>query len=189
MRKGSVNLCFYLWGITYWIRMSVPYNNWERFYHRFNLIFHGLVGGALLPFAFVFLETQKEFPDAPLITGMESMVIKMLLVALAGVLIFLAQTYRKGVIREVQALSDIREKLDLYLSKKLVQYGILEGAAMAGLLGLYLTKDQLFSFVFVIVLFVFSLVRPTFDRVSSETGIGPKDLQEWGSGSGEGQKE
>lgn len=165
--------------------MSEPYNNWERFYHRFNLIFHGIIAGSLLPFAFVFLETQKEFPDAPLIEGMESMVIKMLLVVLAGVLIFLAQSYRKTVIREVQALSEIKEKLDLYLSKKLIQYGILAGAAVAGLLGLYLTKDQLFSFVFVVVLFVFSLVRPTFDRVSAEIGVGPKDLQEWGRGSGE----
>ena len=85
----------------------------------------------------------------------------------------------------MQALSDIKEKLDLYLSKKLIQYGILAGAAVAGLLGLYLTKDQLFSFVFVVVLFVFSLVRPTFDRVSAEIGVGSKDLQEWGRGSGE----
>ena len=112
--------------------MSEPYNNWERFYHRFILIFYGIIAGSLLPFAFVFLETLKEFPDAPLIEGMESMVIKMLLVVLAGVLIFLAQSYRKTVISEVQALSDIKEKLDLYLSKKLIQYGILAGAAVAG---------------------------------------------------------
>lgn len=162
--------------------MAKSYNNWEQFYHRFNLIFNGLVALSLLPFAFVFLETQKEYPDPPVMTDVEGLFIKVILVVICAVTVAYSQMYKKTIPQKVIVRDEIKPRLDLYLRLKLQQYAILEVAAIGAMVGLYLTKDQLFSFIYVVVLFVYSLSRPTFDSVSSEIRVPEKDLKQWGAG-------
>lgn len=151
--------------------MSSGYNNWEQFYHKFNMIFHGIIAASLLPFAWVFLETQKEFPDPPLLEGVFALILKAGLVVLSAVAAAYAQVYRRQITRRVQLQEGLRERLSLYLREKLRQYAILGVAAITGLAGLYITKDQLFSFIYVAVLFAYSLGRPAYDATVRELGL------------------
>ncbi len=158
------------------------YTNWEKFYQKLNIIFHGIIASTLIPFAWVFLETQKEHPDGPLLGGTVAMVINVLLVTVCAVLIGWVQFLSKKSIRKVHEEESVKAKLDLYLKEKMVLYALLEGSAFLALVGLYLSKEPLFTVIYLVVLFVFSLQRPSFDRVSRETGIRQNDLKTWGEG-------
>lgn len=155
------------------------YNNWEKFYQKLNIIFHGIIASSLIPFAWVFLETQGEFAEGPLVAGTSAMVIKVLLVIASAGILGYSRIFRQKAYAKSAEEPRMEEKLNAYLSVKIKHYAILESAAIIALLGLYLTKDQLFSFVYVLVLFMFSLERPAFDRVAREIGMKEKDLHDW----------
>ena len=144
------------------------------------MIFHGIIASTMIPFAWVFLETQKEFPDGPLVSGTPGMVLNAVLVILSAGLIGLSQYLGRKSITKIRQQDQIREKLNVYLSEKIVLYAILESAALLSLVGLYLSKQHVFTVIYLIVLFVFSLQRPSFDRVSRETGVRESDLKKWG---------
>ncbi|REE05807.1 hypothetical protein [Marinoscillum furvescens] len=162
--------------------MSQSYNNWEQYYHQVNVVFHGVIAASLIPFAYAFLETQKQFPDAPMVEGELLTVVKFALVVLAGGLLALAQMQRPKLIAKVREVDGLQPRLKAYLRKMLIYYMVLETAAVVAFVGLLVSKDQLFSLIYVVVIFTFSLTRPTFDRIARETGIPEKELKEWGKG-------
>jgi len=162
--------------------MASGYNNWEQFYQRFNLIFNGLVAVPLLPFGYIFLETQKETPDPALIFGTSGKILMVALLVVVVISIVFSQMYKRSIPEKVKVVSGIKQKLETYLYEKTRQYLILEAASVSAIIGLYMTKDQLFSVAYVVVLFIYSLSRPTFDSVVRETGIPEKDLIDWGGG-------
>ena len=148
--------------------MPQEYNNWEQFYHRFNTIFHGIIALSLLPFAFVFLETQRAFPDAALVKAELILPMEIIIAIISMGSAFYAWRYQKHIQESIAVDLSIKQRLVVYLKHKLIQYGILELASLAALVGLYLTKEQFFSGIYVVVLFVFSLGRPTYDLVVKE---------------------
>ena len=75
---------------------------------------------------------------------------------------------------------EIAEKLQSYLSIKVKSFLILELAAVLGVIGLYLTKNQLFTGLYLAVMFVFSLTRPTFEKIAGDIRVSQKALTEWG---------
>lgn len=160
--------------------MAAGYNNWERFYHKFNLLFNGLVALPLIPFAYVFLETQKEFPDEPILAGSPALVLVILLSIISAASMFFSHRYKRKVVEMVGMQEAIPDKLKVFLSEKTREYLILEVAAVCSIAGLYLTKNQLFSVVFIAVLFVYSLSRPTFDSVVRVLKVSVKDMKAWG---------
>lgn len=163
--------------------MAESYNKWERFYHRLNLIFNGIVAASLIPFAFVFLETQREYPEGPLLQGSQGLIVKVIMVALSAAIVAYGQWYGKQALVKVRAKEGITDRLSVYLRQKVKVYALLESAAILACVGLYMSKDQLFSFIYVFVLFVFSLGRPTFERVARETGVPEGELKSWGASS------
>lgn len=160
--------------------MAASYNNWEQFYHKYNLIFNGLVALPLLPFAFLFLETQKEFPEAPLLEGTSSWVLMGVATAIGGVAVFLSYRWKGEMPAIFKDYDSVREKLDAYISFKLKQFLILEVPAVCAMIGLYLTKEQFFTVLYIAVLAIYSLSRPTFDGVVRELGVSAKELMAWG---------
>lgn len=162
--------------------MSQTYNNWERYYHKVNMVFHGVIAASLIPFAYAFLETQKDFPDAPMVEGELLTMVKFGLVILAGGLVVLAQWMRPKLIAKVREAAALEPKLKAYLRHMVVYYLVLETAAIVAFAGLLVSKDQLFSLIYVVVIFTFSLTRPTFDRIARETDIPEKELKAWGKG-------
>lgn len=151
--------------------MAESYNSWEKFYHRLNLIFNGIVASSLVPFSFAFLETQKESPDSPLVEGSMYTILLIVLLVLSTLVIVYYLSFRKRVLEPVKKIELLPEQLKSYLKAKLKTYGLLESVGFIALIGLYVTKDQLFSFVYVVVLFIFSLGRPTYDLVVRELAL------------------
>lgn len=164
--------------------MAETYNRWERFYHRLNLIFNGIVAITLIPFVFSFLETQKEYPEPPVVADEKALVVKTVLIIISAAIIGFSRALSKRSLTKVKVLDGIESRLKTYLNEKIKHYAFLELAALLACAGLYLTKDHLFTFVYVFVLFIFSLGRPTFERVAREINISETRLKEWGESHG-----
>lgn len=160
--------------------MASSYSNWEQFYHRYNMIFNGLIAIPMLPFAYFFLETQQEIPEPPLVSESMVFILSISIVLVAALSITYSIMFKKSISEKVKAQTSIKEKLDTFLIEKTKQYIILEIAAIGVIVGIYFTKDQLFAVIYVMVLFIFSLIRPSFDGVVRETRIPEKELKNWG---------
>jgi len=157
--------------------MAQQYTKWERYFHRLNIIFHGIVAISMVPFAFSFLETQKSFPDSPLFGGDEAMMIKFGLIGATLLLLLVAFQFNK---KKTTYSSDLPlfDRLRLYEKKHIWFYAIIQCAGITSCLGLYMLKDQFFSFLYVAVLFVFSQIRPAYDQVVKQNKITEEEVEE-----------
>ncbi|MFT5640770.1 MAG: hypothetical protein ACI9A7_000868, partial [Cyclobacteriaceae bacterium] len=63
--------------------MANQYTKWERYFHKLNIFFHGIVAISMIPFAYAFLETQKDFSDPPMVVGDQAMALKFTLIAIS----------------------------------------------------------------------------------------------------------
>ena len=163
--------------------MATGYNSWEQFYNRFNTIFHGIVALSLLPFAYVFLETQKEFARPSLVEDSQILLLQIVIGIVAAAAVYYARSFQKGIAEAIAQSLPLKEKLELYLNRKLVQYAILQVAAVAGMVGLYLTSSHFFTIIYIAVLFVYSLGRPTYDLVVGELRLSKEEEAKLKSGS------
>lgn len=157
------------------------YSNWERFYHKYNLIFNGLVAVPLVPFAFVYLETQSEFPDPPLIEGATAIALQVILMVIGAVCIVFSEWYMRGIKSKLEQVESVPDRLNRFISEKVKQFAMLEFASVCALAGLYLLKISMFGLLYLAVLFIYSLRRPTFDGIARETGLPEDRLLEWGN--------
>lgn len=158
----------------------MAYTNWERFYQKLNMIFHGIIASTMIPFALAFLETQREFPEGPLIEGTSAIILNGVLLVVSALMIGTSRYLGGKSIDKIRQEQDTPAKLRVYLNEKILIYATLEAAAIMSVLGLYLSKQSFFTIIYLLVLFLFSLQRPSFDRVSRETGIKEADLKTWG---------
>jgi hypothetical protein len=156
--------------------MNKPYTPWDRFYQKLNMIFNGVVASSMIPFAILFLQNQKGL-GSPLIS--QNDVVKIGLIAASLVLLALSHRYGQKWISKARNQDSLEQKLNAYLTEKVKHYAVIEAAALIALLGFYLLQEQIFSFVYVGILFVFSMHRPTFSRVSKELGVSEDELIAW----------
>lgn len=158
--------------------MSKSYTPWDRFYQKLNMIFNGIVASSMIPFAIVFLQYQNG-SRLPIISGELEDPIKIVLIILSLGLLITSNFLGPKLLSVARAESSIDKKLRTYLIQKIKHYAIIEGAALIALIGFFLLNQQFFSFVYVGVLFVFSMHRPTFSKVSKEINESEEDLINW----------
>lgn len=148
---------------------------YDRFYVRLNLIFNGIVASSIIPFAFIFLQNRRDRPQ-PLLEGNTADTVKIICIVLSlGILIF-ANWQGPKLLAKARKRNSLKEKLNVYLGQKMQHYALIEAAAIISLVGFYLLKDQLFSFIYIGVIFVFSIHRPRFGRVAKELGVSETEL-------------
>ena len=160
--------------------MSNAYNQWERFNNQLNLWFNGIVAFSIIPFGLIFLDTQSEFPSAPIITGSFSLLMQVILNILIAAIVFLGIRFPKRPLSSIQMEDSISTRLKVYLHCKVQSFLIVELAAVLACVGFYLTKEHLFTGAYLAVMFVFSLVRPTFEKVANDIKVSQNDLSHWG---------
>jgi type III secretory pathway component EscS len=156
-------------------------SEYEKFYVRLNLIFNGIVASTMIPFAIFFLQGLKE-EQVPLVEEDLAATLKIVLVVMSLVLLIIANWQGPKLIAKVRTFEGIPLKLSKYLSQKIVHYAMIESSAMVALFGLYLLKDQFFNVIYLGVLFMFSMHRPSFGRVAKEIGEKESVLADWANG-------
>ncbi|XOV94333.1 MAG: hypothetical protein ACFHWX_06435 [Bacteroidota bacterium] len=159
--------------------MSEKYNKWEKFYNKLNMVFHGIMALSMLPFAWAFLETQRQFPESPFFEGTPLLIIKVSGAALSVIVMFLSYRYSQNLLNEAKAENSVELKLKNYMSANMKDYLLLEIACAVAFLGLYLTKDHLFTGIYVAVLIMFSFKRPTYIRITKALELTDDDVSDW----------
>jgi hypothetical protein len=136
------------------------FKNWTDYHHRLNLIFHAIVAVTMLPFVWLFLEIDTDRRSG----AMTDPVLIGLFIAICTSLTVTAFIYKKKQITEAINQSTLRQKMIVYQRVLVVNYLLLEGAAIFATLAFYLTANYLFAVIYIFILFVFSLGRPHLDK-------------------------
>ncbi len=143
------------------------------------MIFHGIIAISMIPFAWAFLETQRQFPDPPLVAGMALLTTKVVGSFLCVVVMLLSYQYGQNILTSAKAQKDVDSKLRLFVKEKKKDFLLLEVGALIAFLGLYLTKDHLFTLLYVAVLLLFSTKRPTYMKITSSLDIKDDEVNDW----------
>ena len=90
------------------------------------------------------------------------------LVMLTGGLAFIS--YRRNLITSKNQHT-LREKLIHYFRASLVKFAFLGAASIVAVTGLFLTTENLYVVLYIIVLMLFSINRPTVFRIARDLGL------------------
>jgi hypothetical protein len=147
------------------------FKNWADYLQRLNLIFHAIVAVTMLPFVWLYLEIDTEQRTGAFDDPVILILFFLVCLSLAGTSIL----YKKKQLQVFSFQSSLREKLIDYQRVMIVVYALLEGSAVFATIAFYLTANYLFVFVYLLILFGFSLGRPTLDRISRELKLSSED--------------
>ncbi|MFY0690248.1 MAG: hypothetical protein JXQ90_23945 [Cyclobacteriaceae bacterium] len=145
--------------------MSQGFKSWSSFYQRINLVFNALIAISLLPFAYLYLEMQSAANRQPMIDSSYALAIQIVGLVVVIVLLFIAHSRSKRDFDSLNMDQDLSGKLQQYYQTQLVRYVLMELSAVLSFAIVFLLRDFLFIAVYVIILFWFSFVRPTYENV------------------------
>ncbi|MCP4457051.1 MAG: hypothetical protein GY816_03335 [Cytophagales bacterium] len=145
------------------LSMSI-FKTWTDFHNRLNLIFHSIVAVTMLPFVWLFLEIDGNGREGVIDDTFVVVLFLLVCTSLTGT----AFMYKKKQLEEVKNKPHLRTKLESYLHVLIVNYALLEGAALFATLAFYLTANYIFVVAYIFILFLFSLSRPNLERASRE---------------------
>lgn len=134
-------------------------NNIKKFDQKLSLIFHAVIAGPLILYSITYLETLDG--ETAAIYQEPSMTLKLFVSVLSGILVFLAFYYYRKELNIARGLDTLEEKLNRLFSGSIIHYALLEMASIIAALAFFLTHDHLFTAVYVFILFLMSLNRPT----------------------------
>lgn len=143
----------------------------SNFYNRINLIFHAILALPLVAFVWLYLES-KAGNISPLLEnqstiGVLSFVSPILIIGLIVGAFFL---FKSGL-RTINPNMPLLERISIYSKKSMLLYAMLEMGLILSVLGYYLTQENVFLAMSIIVLIFFSLYKPTFERTCNQLNI------------------
>jgi hypothetical protein len=151
------------------------FRNWNEFYQRINLFFHGIIAFSLIPFAYVYLDMEKNKDVVALAQGYEKVILNLVVVVVVVLMVYLAEFRLRNNLKQIPKDLTLREKLRQYLAIQSRKYIYLESAAVVALGATLLTRDYAFVFVYVFILFLFSLSRPKYDRIVTQLNLSKEE--------------
>ncbi|MBV6646890.1 MAG: hypothetical protein KI790_15645 [Cyclobacteriaceae bacterium] len=154
-----------------------PPKNWDTFYRRIYFIFNGIIALSLIPFALLFLELEKGEGYQPLLNGHMLTVSFIIFTFLMSYLVWIATRMADQQVSTIESSSSLGEKLHRYLMIQTRKYLLMEGAAAIGVVALIVTTNYWFVFLYVLILFIFSLGKPTYDKIVQQLRL-TKDEKE-----------
>ena len=134
-------------------------NDVKKFDQQLSLIFHFIIAGPLVLYSIAYIQTLGDNPSA---TFQEpSLILKLFVSIFCGALVLGAFVLYKKEITSARKMGSLKEKLSSLMKGSIIQYGLLEMASFIAALAFFLTYDHLFTAVYVFILFMMSLNRPS----------------------------
>ncbi|MGK7391715.1 MAG: hypothetical protein ACNS60_15285 [Candidatus Cyclobacteriaceae bacterium M2_1C_046] len=131
----------------------------KKFDQKISLIFHAVIAGPLILYCFTYLETLGG--DTIAVYGEPSTTLKLFVSISSGILVYLAFYFYRKELRVARGFETLEEKFKKLFSASIIHYALLELASIIAALAFFLTHDHLFTAVYVFILFLMSLNRPT----------------------------
>ena len=97
-------------------------------------------------------------------------------VVLAVAAVFIGERIFKNKLLVIREEKDLRVKIDLYRQASIVQWALLEGAALFSIIGFYLSTNYAFLALAVFIIIYFIMLTPNATKINLLTGITPEEL-------------
>jgi hypothetical protein len=150
-------------------------SNSYEYFNTLILIYYFMVGVPLLFFVLVFLRYQEAGGLQP--TQSMNLIQHVLLPAAAVIcLIMPSLQYRKQL--KAERPGGFKAKLKLFHQLALYRYAWLTVANFLAVVGMYFTGEQVFAGLYAVALVVFSLHRPTANRITRDMKLNEQE-KEW----------
>lgn len=154
---------------------SIKFNNVKEYYNKFNLIFHLLIAVPLLGFVVLYLEIHagrlEPVLNNPFLVNVLRYFFLFIIILTAG----LAFIYFLKHIEDARKEMGLKNKLRHYFSIGITKYAFLEASTTVSVIGLWLTNENIYAVLYIIVLMIFSVNRPTVYRISRDLKL--KDIE------------
>ncbi|HWP82523.1 MAG TPA: hypothetical protein VNN76_07700 [Bacteroidota bacterium] len=138
-----------------------------------SIIFYALLASQLIFAAVVFFLTQSENLMPP-IQG--NLVIEFVLPVVIVLEILLARFLSARRIDAIRAESVPQRRMELYRTAFILKVAMLEGAGLLALVGYLLSQNLLFLAMFLLIVLVFLMNRPTTQSASDALGLSESQL-------------
>ena len=97
-------------------------------------------------------------------------------VVLAVAAVLIGERIFKNKLLDIREEKDLRVKIDLYRQASIVQWALLEGAALFSIIGFYLSTNYAFLALAVFIIIYFIMLTPNATKINLLTGITPEEL-------------
>ncbi|MDF9795134.1 ammonia channel protein AmtB [Catalinimonas alkaloidigena] len=149
-------------------------SNAYEYFNTLTLVFYLMVGIPLVFFVLVYLSYEEQ---GGLRATENLQILTHIIIPLATVAsIYFAYSVYKLKLRQHQAVR-FQEKLKAFHEVSLYKYGLLSLANFLPVISMYYTGEQVFAGLYAIALVVFSLNRPTHQRISKDMKLSEEENQ------------
>lgn len=136
----------------------------EKYFDRFNNLFHGIIAGPLLVFVFLFLQIDKELMSAPF-AGYDFKIFSALaFVSSVAYYLWVFPTIKRER-KKLVGKYDLEKRLTLYRSISVKFYLLMTASGIFSILTVFLTGDLSFGFIYMVQLFLLSIYRPSVHNI------------------------
>jgi hypothetical protein len=145
--------------------IDIKFDSGEQFYKKLHLIFNLTAAVPLLPFTFLYLERGSNSEAFGLASeALSQILIFALPIMIAITTYFAIKLYRRHSLNASEMVM-LRDKMVLYFNAAIWKFATLEIALLIAVLGLYFTNHWVFTVLFVGLLILLSLGRPTIRKI------------------------
>lgn len=131
----------------------------KKFDEQQNLIFHAIIAAPLILYCIAYLQSLGDNPDPSF--SEPPLMLKLFVSIFSGMLVLLAFFLFKNNLANSREKDTLQEKLRGYASAAIIKYAVLEMASIIAALAFFLTHDHLFTAIYVFILFLMSLNKPS----------------------------
>jgi len=149
----------------------MQFNSPEEFHNKLGFIFHAMLALPLGGFIYFFLEIKNNKMSAALENGQDMQLLIAGLSFLAIAMVSYGYITFRNKKKEIAAQDSLKLKLEEYLRNIIKFYILVEIASILLVIGLYLTTSTVFIVIFMFVLLVLSLNRPTPQKYCTDLGL------------------
>jgi len=149
----------------------MQFNSPEEFHNKLGFIFHAMLALPLAGFIYLFLEIKNNQLEPSLENGSQMDGLIAVMGTVAVVLVGYGYYVFRKQRRQIAALEGLKHKLEEYMKSLFRFYALVEVASIILVVGLYLTTSTVFIVIFLFVLLILSLNRPTPQKYSTDLGL------------------
>lgn len=145
-----------------------PFSENEQELNNLNIIYYAMVGLPLLAFLYLYLNVNDgQVFIEPLEAETEKIILIILPVICLMAIGFAFISYGKKI-SSANDLAKLDEKMKFFIRASITKYAAMEFASLVAVLGYFLTTHIIFTTIYVAILLLFSVNRPTKYRVKKD---------------------
>ncbi|MDN5201122.1 hypothetical protein QQ008_07110 [Fulvivirgaceae bacterium BMA10] len=147
----------------------------SQYLNMLNMFYYLLVGLPLAFFVFFYLE-NKEALQGRFMERDQWYVLKWCLIIIALIEMFAGEFLFRKILNRDLTNASLQEKLHVLFRALVVRYAAYFSASLFAVVPFYFFKEGVFTVIYLMVLFAFSLIRPTIVRIVGSNIFGKDEV-------------